>query len=203
MISRNLVPSPPPPSSTLLAHRRSSLQAPLGFKPAKKYPARPVSAEALAKLGVLSWVVPMLPLPSTRRNRDVINVSREGMGAVYEEKIRGYFEEHMHEDEEIRYILSGSGLFDVRGDLLVLPAGIYHRFTLDTKDAIRALRLFKTHARRRGDPVYFEWEWVFDVRETPTDAWIRIAVAPGDLLVLPVGIYHRFTLDTKDQIRAL
>ncbi|KAG9080213.1 1,2-dihydroxy-3-keto-5-methylthiopentene dioxygenase [Ceratobasidium sp. 370] len=121
-----------------------------------------ISEDELRKIGVLYWKidndsqVDEIAKERGYKNRDVINVSKGGLGDLYESKIKGFFEEHMHEDEEIRYILDGSGFFDVRrpdeawvrvamekGDLLVLPAGIYHRFTLDTGDYIKALRLFQ------------------------------------------------------------
>ncbi|KAG2722261.1 hypothetical protein I3760_02G120900 [Carya illinoinensis] len=65
----------------------------------------------------------------------------------YEEKIKNFFEEHLHTDEEIRYCVAGSGYFD-KGGMIVLPAGIYHRFTLDANNYIKAMRLFV------GDPVW-------------------------------------------------
>ncbi|KAH9815556.1 Acireductone dioxygenase ARD family [Melampsora americana] len=122
-----------------------------------------ITPDGLKELGVLHWhtekldEVDKLATERGYRNRDQIIVSKEAMGDIYLTKINSFFEEHLHEDEEIRWIIDGTGYFDVRdksdehwiriqvskGDLLVLPPGIYHRFTVDTKDYIKAMRLFK------------------------------------------------------------
>ncbi|TBU37466.1 Acireductone dioxygenase [Dichomitus squalens] len=118
---------------------------------------------ALKEVGVLAFVnqslenVDAIALERGYVARDEIRVSKEGLGDGYEAKIKAFYEEHLHEDEEIRYIREGSGYFDVRSkddsrwirihveknDLIIVPAGIYHRFTLDSKNAVRAVRLFK------------------------------------------------------------
>lgn len=128
---------------------------------------RSVSKELLSNLGVLYQYCPSLSsvdaIASERsyKNRDEIVVSPESMGSQYEAKVKMFFIEHLHEDEEIRYILDGHGFFDVRdgedswirimvekNDLIVLPAGLYHRFTTDSNNVcskISKLRLFCEH----------------------------------------------------------
>ncbi len=109
---------------------------------------RDVDSQYLSNLGILHYNYPdraavdALAAKRGYKNRDEITISPGKMGDIYEEKVKSFFHEHLHEDEEIRYILDGGGYFDVRSgdddwvrielekhDLMIMPAGIYHRFT--------------------------------------------------------------------------
>ncbi|KAJ0269819.1 1,2-dihydroxy-3-keto-5-methylthiopentene dioxygenase [Colletotrichum chrysophilum] len=101
-----------------------------------------VTVEQLKKLGVYYHQIPnidgvnKLALDRGYRNRDEIIVSPEKMGDVYEEKVKSFFHEHLHEDEEIRYVRDGHGFFDVRSadDQWV---------RIRVEKYIKAMRLFK------------------------------------------------------------
>ncbi|KAL3944363.1 MAG: hypothetical protein SGBAC_001567 [Bacillariaceae sp.] len=147
-------------------------------------PNAKITPEGMRKLGINYWkmdadaftypvkAVPWDPkdamdprLSQLRDDRgysyaDIITIHRDHLPG-FDDKIKAFFEEHIHDAEEIRYILDGSGFFDVRdtndkwvrvhikkGDLMTLPEGIYHRFTCDETDFIKAMRLFK------GQPVW-------------------------------------------------
>lgn len=142
-------------------------------------PNVPVSQEVLTDLGIAYWKLdagafeyPVKSIPwdpsdavdpqlvKIRDDRgysyaDIITVHPDHLPG-FDEKIKAFFTEHIHDAEEIRYILGGSGYFDVRdkqdkwirihikaGDLMTLPEGIYHRFTCDSTEYIHAMRLFK------------------------------------------------------------
>jgi len=64
--------------------------------------------------------------------------------------------EHLHDEDEVRFVLDGAGVFDIRsrgdrwmrvevekGDLIVVPAKRYHRFFLTSAQHIHCVRLFQ------------------------------------------------------------
>lgn len=87
----------------------------------------------------------------------------------YANKLKNFFTEHLHTDEEIRFVLDGSGYFDVRKYYFIM-----HSATLN-----------------------FYISKAFYFYFSADDKWIRIEVVAGDMIIIPSGIYHRFTLDSK------
>ncbi|XP_014663670.1 PREDICTED: 1,2-dihydroxy-3-keto-5-methylthiopentene dioxygenase-like [Priapulus caudatus] len=129
-------------------------------------PPQPVQLADLVKLGASYYMLDPDSAEDQKKLEDIkkergfvygddITITKESLGDKYDATIKSFFTEHLHGADEIRYIRDGSGYFDVRdrgdkwvrihvtkGDLLILPAGLYHRFYLDSKEYIRASRFF-------------------------------------------------------------
>jgi 1,2-dihydroxy-3-keto-5-methylthiopentene dioxygenase len=79
--------------------------------------------------------------------------------------------EHHHVDDEVRFVVDGSGIFPIKigdeivevhveaGDLIVVPAGARHWFELDENRKIKCIRVFKTPAG---------WEAIYNENEKAT-----------------------------------
>jgi 1,2-dihydroxy-3-keto-5-methylthiopentene dioxygenase len=88
---------------------------------------------------------------------DVINITPDipNLDAM----LAKFDKEHWHDEDEVRFIVGGSGLFHVNpkdgpifsievvdGDMINVPEGTLHWFHLCQERAIRAIRLFKSKA---------------------------------------------------------
>jgi len=94
---------------------------------------------------------------------DVINVTDQTPGL--DAMLAKFSREHSHDEDEVRFILDGHGVFHVHpqngpvaaieveaGDLIRVPRGTWHWFDLCADRRIRAIRLFQDPAG--WTPVY-------------------------------------------------
>jgi 1,2-dihydroxy-3-keto-5-methylthiopentene dioxygenase len=88
---------------------------------------------------------------------DVVDVGRETPGL--EQMLAKFSREHWHNEDEVRFILEGRGVFHIHpregpvlaieveaGDLIRVPSGTWHWFDLCADRRIRAIRLFQDSA---------------------------------------------------------
>jgi len=88
---------------------------------------------------------------------DLIDVSSETPGL--DAMLAKFNREHWHDEDEVRFIIAGHGLFHIHplnkavvaieveaGDLIRVPRGTWHWFNLCADRRIRAIRLFQNMA---------------------------------------------------------
>lgn len=130
-----------------------------------------VSLDELKKIGVNYWQIDSANFETSPELKEIrkefkydyedqVCCQKDASG--YDDMLKKFFEEHIHSDDETRLVLDGSGFFDVRdprsdkwirievikNDFISIPPGLYHRFTLDTKNYIKVNRYFC------GNPVW-------------------------------------------------
>ncbi|MBV9927228.1 MAG: cupin domain-containing protein [Acidobacteria bacterium] len=119
----------------------------------------PLAADASAEeiLAAYATEVEGLKLRGGYVAADVINVNARTQGLP--EMLAKFRREHWHDEDEVRFVVQGRGLFHVRprsgpvvsieveaGDLVCVPAGTWHWFNLCPSMEIKAIRLFQQPA---------------------------------------------------------
>jgi 1,2-dihydroxy-3-keto-5-methylthiopentene dioxygenase len=125
-------------------------------------PTRTLDAKELREFGVLHQQLPVearaaemarIKRDHGYRDEDEVALSTEtpNLDAICAK----FDKEHYHTLDEVRFVVEGEGIFDVRdksdrwvrihvdkGDLIIIPANTYHRFFLTDTKKIRCVRLF-------------------------------------------------------------
>jgi 1,2-dihydroxy-3-keto-5-methylthiopentene dioxygenase len=122
-------------------------------------PTRPLAATATAEdvLGAYAPEIDRLKARGGYVTADVIDVKPDTPGL--DGMLARFRREHWHDEDEVRFILEGHGVFHVHprerpvfaieveaGDLIRVPRGTWHWFDLCADKRIRAIRLFQDPA---------------------------------------------------------
>ena len=121
--------------------------------------SRGVAADAPAEaiLAAYATEVESLKAHGGYVTADVIDVSPQTPGL--DAMLTRFKSEHWHDEDEVRFIIAGRGLFHIHptggpvvaieveaGDLISVPRGTHHWFNLCSDRRIRAIRLFQDPA---------------------------------------------------------
>jgi 1,2-dihydroxy-3-keto-5-methylthiopentene dioxygenase len=122
-------------------------------------PSQPTTAEAPQEeiLAAYKKEIDLLKAKGGYVTADVINITAQTPNL--DVMLAKFSREHWHDEDEVRFILAGSGVFHIHpldgdvtaieveaGDLIRVPRGTWHWFDLCSDKQIRAIRLFQDAA---------------------------------------------------------
>ena len=147
----------PDEDRTLVDHQEiKTFLATIGISYERWVPDQPVADGAPAEeiLNAYQAEIERLKRKGGYVTADVIDVDSRTPGL--DEMLAKFNREHWHDEDEVRFVIQGHGLFHVRpkggqvtaieveaGDLLRVPRGTWHWFDLCADRAIRCIRLFQ------------------------------------------------------------